>query len=91
MTISSVVPMIALLNNSILKNCDDNMKLTASLKQAVKDDMNSRYNNGSEASQLLCQCQVPPFFPAHGKCTYNFPANYNCTSTPAMVGRLSNC
>ena len=29
-TISSVVPMIALLNNSILKNCDDDMELTAS-------------------------------------------------------------
>ena len=52
-TISSVVPMIALLNNSILKNCDDDTELTATLKQAVKDDMNSRYNNGSEASQLL--------------------------------------
>ena len=51
-TISSVVPMIALLNNSILKNCDEDTELTASLKQAVKDDMNSRYN-GSEASQLL--------------------------------------
>ena len=51
-TISSVVPMLALLNNSILKNCDDDTELTATLKQAVKDDMNSRYN-GSEASQLL--------------------------------------
>ena len=41
MTISSVVPMILLHNNSMFKNCDEVMELKASLKQAVKDDMNS--------------------------------------------------
>ena len=42
MTISSVVPILALLNNSTVKNCDDDMELTASLKQA-----------GMNSSQLL--------------------------------------
>ena len=63
----SVVLMIALPNNSILQNCDEDMELTASLeliaslKQAVKDDMNCRYN-GNEASLLKIASFLDPRF-----------------------------
>ena len=51
-TISSVLMMIELLKNTLLKHSDDDTELTRTLKQVIKDDINSQYNS-SEASQLL--------------------------------------
>ena len=51
-TISSVLPMIELLNNTLLKDSDGDTELTTTLKQVIKDDINSRYSS-SEAYQLL--------------------------------------
>ena len=51
-TISSVLPMNELLKNTLLKDSDDDTELTRTLKQVIKDDMNSQYSS-SEATQLL--------------------------------------
>ena len=42
-TVSSVFPMVELLNNTLLKRCEDDTDLVASMKKAVKDDINPRY------------------------------------------------
>ena len=39
-TVSSVLPMVELLNNTLLKQCEDDTDLVASMKKAVKDDIN---------------------------------------------------
>ena len=41
MTVSSVIPMIELLNNTLLKHCEDDKNLVESLNKLVKEDINS--------------------------------------------------
>ena len=42
-TVSSVLPMVELLNNTLLKQCEDDTDLVAYMKKAVKDDIKPRY------------------------------------------------
>ncbi len=61
-TISSVLPMIELLNNTLLKQCDDDTDLVASMKKTVKDDINSRYTDKKTITLLRLSSLLDPRF-----------------------------
>ena len=61
-TVSSVLPMVELLNNTLLKQCEDDTDLVASMKKAVKDDINPRYIGSGTVTLLKLSSLLDPRF-----------------------------
>lgn len=61
-TVSSVLPMVELLNNSLLKQCEDDTDLVASMKKIVQDDINSRYTDSEIVTLLRLASLLDPRF-----------------------------
>ena len=61
-TVSSVLPMVELLNNTLLKQCEDDTDLVASMKKAVKDDINPRYIGSGTVTLLKLTSLLDPRF-----------------------------
>ena len=60
-TVSSVLPMVELLNNTLLQ-CEDDTDLVASMKKAVKDDINPRYIGSGTVTLLKLSSLLDPRF-----------------------------
>ena len=61
-TVSSVLPMVELLNNTLLKQCEDDTDLVASMKKAVRDDINPRYIGSGTVTLLKLTSLLDPRF-----------------------------
>ena len=61
-TVSSVHPMVELMNTTFLKQCEDDTDLMASMKKIVKDDINSRDTESGTVRLLKLASLLDPRF-----------------------------
>ena len=54
--------MIELLNNTLLKHCEDDKNLVASLNKLVKEDINLQYTRSGMAILLKVASLLDPWF-----------------------------
>jgi hypothetical protein len=67
---SAVLPIVHLINNKFLKEADDDTKLTADLKESIKNDLNLHYSQDKLGEELIILLQMAMFLDPRFKTKY---------------------